>query len=240
MTERLRTGVVLQFAARKRAHLSSLGLDCPQRGTQFFDGTDAGVRPLSPGDPRDGVVVHASMLGDGSPGAGSLARLKRGDDLVEAHDRILGPRALTVKAGTPKARGHHSWVTEELAKETAFHKNLRALIGDGSVNAWAKLYKLEQTTINRIVNGADPKLSMVERIAEAVGISAWQLMVPDLDIKNLPALQQPDAQGLLLERIDGLLSEVKQLRGGAPAPRSATVRETLLNADPPARKRSTR
>lgn len=131
-------------------------------------------------------------------------------------------------------------MTDEEANDTPFHQNLRALIGDRSVNAWAKDHKLEQTTINRIVNGADPKLSMVERVATAVGVAPWQLLVPGLNVKQLPVLQQPDAEGLLLERIDGLLSEVKQMRSGPPSPRPAPTRETFLNPDAPARKRSAR
>lgn len=60
-------------------------------------------------------------------------------------------------------------------------KNLRALIGDDSVNAWSNRHKLSQTTINRIVTGKmDPTMSTLERIADAVGVESWRLVAPNM------------------------------------------------------------
>jgi len=61
-----------------------------------------------------------------------------------------------------------------------FRENLLALIGPLSVNAWAKAHGMDQTTIQRLINGQDPRLSTVLRIAAAVGVQPWQLLLaPD-------------------------------------------------------------
>lgn len=76
---------------------------------------------------------------------------------------------------------------------TVFQANLQRLIRpngtDVSVNAWAKRHELDQTTINRLVNGQDPKLSMIEKIASVCGLASWQLLVPDMVPSNPPMLR---------------------------------------------------
>lgn len=54
---------------------------------------------------------------------------------------------------------------------------LLALIGKQSVNAWSKGHGLEQTTINRIVTGRmDPSFSVIQQIANKLGMQPWQLV----------------------------------------------------------------
>lgn len=87
--------------------------------------------------------------------------------------------ALRVNAILRKADMHHTQVPRNPdPPPSAFLENLAALIGDGSVNAWAKKYELDQTTIQRIVNGQDPKLSTVMRIADVAGVKPWELLAP--------------------------------------------------------------
>lgn len=69
---------------------------------------------------------------------------------------------------------------------SVFRDNLKRLIGDLSVNEWSKKNGLEQTTIQRLINGAEPKLSMIEKIAEKVELQPWQLLVPLLQPANPP------------------------------------------------------
>lgn len=66
-------------------------------------------------------------------------------------------------------------------------RNLDALIkGEGlSELAWSVKYGLVQSTINRIIKGADVSISKLEEIAAALRdkgrrIEAWQLMAPRL------------------------------------------------------------
>lgn len=76
-------------------------------------------------------------------------------------------------------------------------RNLKALIGDESINSWAKRHKLTQTTINRIVNaGRDLSVSQLELIVNAINgqggsVQAWQLMVQNFDPRNPPILLSP-------------------------------------------------
>lgn len=87
-------------------------------------------------------------------------------------------------------------------------RNLKALIGDESVNAWSKRHGLTQTTINRIATGKmDPTVGQLERIATAVNergghhLSAWSLMVEGFDPKNPPVILRAGAPELELYAI---------------------------------------
>lgn len=87
-------------------------------------------------------------------------------------------------------------------------RNLAKLIGDESVNSWAKRHGLTQTTINRIKTGKmDPTVSQLERIATAVNeqgghhLSAWSLMVEGFDPKNPPVVLRAGSPELRLYEI---------------------------------------
>lgn len=87
-------------------------------------------------------------------------------------------------------------------------RNLKALIGDESVNAWSKRHGLTQTTINRIATGKmDPTVGQLERIAAAVNeqgghhLSAWSLMVEGFDPKNPPVVLRAGSPELRLYEI---------------------------------------
>jgi hypothetical protein len=69
---------------------------------------------------------------------------------------------------------------ENRAEDSVFVQNLRYLIGESSVNAWAKSNGLEQTTIQRLLDGSVPKLPMLELIAQKAKIHTWQLLAPGL------------------------------------------------------------
>lgn len=78
--------------------------------------------------------------------------------------------------------------------------NVKALIGDASVNAWAKDHKLVQTTIARIVNGTqDPTTAYVQELAKAFHLEAWQLLAPDLGA-SLYAIQNERVVPVVDER----------------------------------------
>lgn len=86
---------------------------------------------------------------------------------------------------------------------SAFAANLRRLIdgegepGSGSVNAWAKDHNLPQPTVRRLVIGdQSATMDMIERIAKAVGMQPWQMLVPGVDLKNPPVINAPLEQVL--------------------------------------------
>lgn len=96
-------------------------------------------------------------------------------------------------------------------------RNLKALIGKESVNAWAKRHALVQSTINRIVLGKmDPTVGLLDKIAAAVNergghLEGWQLMIEGYDPKNAPILVVAGAaERQLYERISAFKKEVTQ------------------------------
>lgn len=121
---------------------------------------------------------------------------------------------------------------------TVFQANLRAIIGEESVNAWAKRHTLEQTTIQRLYDGSDPKLSMIEKIAERLRLQPWQLLAPNLQLNNPPIIQGAGGvtEVMLWRRIEELLGEVKGLReGGTTRPGEL---DDVGETPPAAKKRS--
>lgn len=107
-------------------------------------------------------------------------------------------------------------MTDESEKPTVA-RNLKALIGDESVNAWARRHRLTQSTINRIVLGKmDPTVGFLEKIAAAVNelgghLEGWHLMVQDFDPRNSPILLEATAaERSLYERIAAFKQEVTQ------------------------------
>lgn len=152
----------------------------------LFDRPNARVFVLTSGNPRNRVVADPGLLRDDAPRSIALEGLQGGLDLLEshAHAPMLGVRALDVKARAHKVALHHLPMgqadnTQEEAP-SVFVQNLTYLIGDSSVNAWAKAHGLGQTTIQRLLDGSDPKLPMLEAIAEKTGIQPWQLLAPGL------------------------------------------------------------
>lgn len=99
-----------------------------------------------------------------------------------------------------------------------FRANLRRLIGvdekPRQVNGWAESHHLEQTAIQRLVNGQDPRLSTIERIAAALGVPTWMLLVPDFDPDMQPSLRYgpPEALDQLAATVAALTREVQHLR----------------------------
>ena len=92
--------------------------------------------------------------------------------------------------------------------------NLRRAIGDTPVLAWATGKKLEQPTIRRILIGeTSPTEQMISKIAAAMGLEPWQLLVPGLDIRNPPVLREANAaERALYDRLTKTIDELGQLK----------------------------
>jgi hypothetical protein len=77
--------------------------------------------------------------------------------------------------------------------DSTLAKNLRKLTARaGSVNKWSQQHKVNQTTVNRIVNGTrDATCKLLETLAEKTGYAPWQLLHPDFDpLKSPPMLDE--------------------------------------------------
>lgn len=105
---------------------------------------------------------------------------------------ILGLSASAHKSYPPKYYWHSPAMADEQEKPVVA-RNLKALIGKESINSWAVRHKLTQTTVNRIVNGRDLSVSLLEKIVGAINqqgarIEPWQLLVQNFDPRNPPIL----------------------------------------------------
>lgn len=84
--------------------------------------------------------------------------------------------------------------------------NVRKLVGNESVRAWAMARGLNVRLIERITEGDhNTTLEKVDEIANACGVPAWQLLLPDFEpgTKLEPPITQADRD--LLARLKGLL-----------------------------------
>lgn len=74
-----------------------------------------------------------------------------------------------------------------------------------------------QTTVGRILNKQmDPTTEMLEKLAGAFGLSAWQLLVPGLEPSNPPVLVPLSGkEKAFYDRLLGLFKEQASTKGGA-------------------------
>lgn len=79
-----------------------------------------------------------------------------------------------------------------------------------SLRAWAMQHKLHQRQIDRIVKEeCSTTLDTLDEIAERLGVQAWQLLVPNMRIDELPSLQLSKVERELYERIAALAKTMK-------------------------------
>lgn len=91
----------------------------------------------------------------------------------------------------------------ELSIDKLLSENLKRLFGKRSITSAAKAeesLKVPRSTIDRALNarGSSVRLETLAEIADGLKLEPWQLLVPDLDPENLPALQALANQPLLL------------------------------------------
>lgn len=104
---------------------------------------------------------------------------------------ILGKSALEGKANRPNGAVHHDRMPKSTPKKvdqeesspdlSVVARNLLAIKGPKqSVNAFAQRAGVNQTTMNRLLNGhLDPSLTTIQRIADHLHLQAWQLVHPE-------------------------------------------------------------
>ncbi len=81
--------------------------------------------------------------------------------------------------------------------------NIKALIEREpvSVRAWALRHGLEQKAIDRIIKEENAaSIDTLDKIAEALGLMTWQLLIADLDIANAPQLAVSETELKLVAR----------------------------------------
>jgi len=81
----------------------------------------------------------------------------------------------------------------------------------GKVRGWATANKLDTRQIDRIVKQEfATTVDTLEEIAAAIGCQPWQLLVPGMNLHELPMLVMSPAEREIYERIQALLSKVKE------------------------------
>ena len=94
----------------------------------------------------------------------------------------------------------------EMTPRAILAANLRKLIGDESVRAWAMARRLDVRLVDRMAGGKhSPTLDKIDEVAAACGVPAWQLLLPDFEPGKTiePPLTSGDRE--LLEKLKRLL-----------------------------------
>lgn len=117
---------------------------------------------------------------------------------------MLGNFALPVKAHMPSHRWEYAHVKHDAARALA--ENLRALMNaTPDLNSQPKVgkrSKIDQRTVGRILNCENsPTLKQIDALAEAFGLLPWQLLVPNLDPANVPAVSLTQDERELYQRL---------------------------------------
>lgn len=96
-------------------------------------------------------------------------------------------------------------------------RNLKAIIDNSGlkVNAWAVKYKLDQSTISRIVRGEQDMTSVkMQDIARKAHFPAWHLLIEDFSVTAPPVLVGPetDAEQKLYAKLQRDIQALAELR----------------------------
>ncbi len=80
----------------------------------------------------------------------------------------------------------------------------------GKVSKWAKDNGLQQKQIDRLIKKeVSATVDTLDEIAAAIGCQPWQLLVPNMQIDQLPMLVMGQAERELYERIKQLIVDKK-------------------------------
>jgi transcriptional regulator with XRE-family HTH domain len=113
----------------------------------------------------------------------------------------------------------------------ARHENLRAVVAENvrrlkthlgiSQEAIAKEAKVSQSSVGRVLNGSTAAdLDTLAGIARALRVSAWQLLVPDIQPDNLPVLRAVSPQEeALYEKMRTMAPSSPRFRGSPSSER---------------------
>jgi len=141
---------------------------------------------------------------------------------LSAHS--LGVSAYLCKAHMPKVKPQTSLMKSNPTSTVA--ENLRALMldagminskGEPNQSSLARACGADQRTIGRLLVGdQSPTVEMLEVVARAFGLHAWQMLIPKLDPRNPPVVVMSEAERQFYRRLE-------ELRTAEPPPRRYTT-----------------
>lgn len=94
---------------------------------------------------------------------------------------------------------------EPLTPRAILAANVRKLIGTDSVRNWAISRGLDVRLIDRITKGGNATLETIDEIAQACGVPAWHLLLPDFEPGTKIDTPVTESERALLERLKRLL-----------------------------------
>lgn len=130
------------------------------------------------------------------------------------HCDTLGKSAFFVKAHLPSHLPHYARMNFDAA--SVLSVNLAALMsaheGLGTQAAVAKRSGMDQRTVGRILNREhSPTLRQIDGLAAAFGLLPWQLLVPQLDALNPPAVSLTMEERDLYDRLTSAVAGIAKL-----------------------------
>ena len=133
------------------------------------------------------------------------------------------PAIMRIGIGPVKPIGIAGWgilnsVDNQLDEDqtSPIQANLLAIVRHSqlSVNAWAQKHHLTQSTVSRILNGKlDPTTKLLQKIAQQLGLQAWQLLVPGFEPSSPPTLSMMSAaEAKLYEKLQRDIRAISKLK----------------------------
>ncbi len=131
----------------------------------------------------------------------------------------------------PPVGWNHSGVGKIFTKQavnprTRLAQNLRALIDMQELSAprVAELAKVDRKSVNNLLHGRfDPRLSLVEKVANVFGMTTWQILATDFQVKKIDSAQvvrlidhyskAPDAGRTAIMQVAQIAAEAEEPAG---------------------------
>ena len=96
-------------------------------------------------------------------------------------------------------------IAENLAAAMLDRHMVNPVNGQPSQSALARKAHVDQRTVGRILNREQsPTIEMLEKLAHALDLDAWQMMIPSLDPKNPPVFVLSRLERDFYRRLDEL------------------------------------
>ena len=115
----------------------------------------------------------------------SKERVRRSKELVSGMRPLLGNNSLAVKALFPSLDGENLLMPRErVPPRQRLARNLKVLAAKAGLSGAeiGKKAKVDQKTISNMMRAAfDPRLSVVEKVANVFGMTTWQILAYDVE-----------------------------------------------------------
>jgi hypothetical protein len=173
-----------------------------------LDSQNGIVRNASRGrDPAQIADVGLKLLTHKSKGVHIKTRADYSDDTQSRRIRLSlqGTNAYICDTQLDMRKSPARVIAENLAAAMLHHDLVTPHTGEPSQSALSRKSGADQRTIGRILHqDQSPTVDMLEKLATALDLHAWQLLIPNLDPKNPPVFILSKTERDFYRRIDEL------------------------------------